>query len=545
MTLDPPAAALERPQFTDLDQCRAWLKTLPLSNPVQAQAQLMRQLGLLNRHGLGGGARLVLLETLREPIHFVQEEGRKKFAGKPLPLTPAEQAAFDAGHGLWQALLAGYQRCLDACLAGDAELKPRAALICQRALATLVEDHLDQVRAGYQPAGGHWRQAHLIHAGAEELQAAATPCEDGLRAARPTTPAAAYAELMLLAAASLHELAPRQQGWVMRWARRWAGKVAIQAAPPAPDAPALPLCVDLAGGAPAGFKPLDGPGARWLVTTELRRSLKRRLKLLAAGGAENTPARLGLGDDCPQPQCGELLRRIYPRWVKGGIRRRHERHPLSGPCRLVVGVDAIHYYLSDRRPFKPPGSASTEDLRRQREELATFGRVAARFEEEYSRTHGYRLENWEIAEDWGTLDQSPGGLRLMRPLGREGGRLCAGQLAAVQPADAGSLLLGVVRWAQIDGDRLAVGIELLPGRPRPVAVRGTGVMAAGEKYRPGFLLPPVEALGLPASIVLPPASYKPERIVETWAEGATRQFRLKAALDRGADFERAACEEYG
>jgi hypothetical protein len=102
----------------------------------------------------------------------------------------------------------------------------------------------------------------------------------------------------------------------------------------------------------------------------------------------------------------------------------------------------------------------------------------------------------------------------------------------------------VVRWAQVVADRLAAGIQLLPGKPQPVAVRGTGVMAASEKYRPGFLLPPVEALKQPASIVLPPASYKPERIMETWADGTTRQFKLKVSLDRGADFERAACEEY-
>jgi hypothetical protein len=358
------------------------------------------------------------------------------------------------------------------------------------------------------------------------------------------TPATAYAELMLLHAASLHELTPRQQTWVMRWARRWASKVTIQATAPTLDSPALPLSVDLAGSAPAGFKPCAGPGARWLVTTELRKSLKRRLKLLAEGGAENTPAKLGLGDDCPQPQCGEVLRRIYPRWVKGGILRRHERHPMSGPCRFVVGVDAIHYYLSGHQPFKPPGSASTEDLRRQREELATFGRVAARFEDEYSQMHGYQLENWEVIEDWGMLDHSTGGLRLVRPLRQEGGRIGIGQLVAVQPASASGLLLGVVRWVQIAGAQLATGIQLLPGKPMPVAVRGTGVMAAQEKYRPGFLLPPLEALKLPASIVLPPGSYKPERIMETWFEGATQQFKLKASMDRGADFERAACEAF-
>lgn len=539
--LDTDAA--QPPLFADLEQCRAWLKTLPLSNPVQAHAQLLRQIGLLNRFTVAADQRFALLEALREAIHFVQGENAKKFSGKPLPLAPPEQAALDANHVLWQALSTGYLHCLAACLDGDPKLKPLAATLCQRSLAVLADDYTDLVRSGHQPVSEHWRRAHQIYASAEELQVTTAPCEDGLRTAQTMTPAAAYAELMLLHAASLHELAPRQQAWVMRWARRWAGKVAIQATPPALDSPALPLCVDLAGHVPAGFKPLSGSGVRWLETTELRKSLKGRLKLLAEGGDANTPARLGLGEDCSQPMCGEVLRRIYPRWVKGGILRRHERHPMSGDCRFVAGVDAIHYYVSDHRPFKPPGSVSTDELRRQREEIATFGRVAARFEEEYSEMHGFQIENWEVVEDWGMLDQSSGGLRLARPLKQGGGRLGVGQLVAVQPAGTNGLLLGVVRWAQVSGDQLAAGIQLMPGKPVPVAVRGTGVMAAQEKYKPGFLLPPLEALKLPASVVLPPGSFKLERIMEAWSEAGTRQVKLKGLLDRGADFERASCEE--
>lgn len=537
----PPTDTAQPPLFVDLDQCRAWLKTLPLSNPIQAHAQLLRQIGLLNRFSLAAAERVSILEALREPVHFVQSESAKKFSGKPLPLAPPEQAAIDSTHALWQALAVGYLRCIETCLT-DAALRPLAATICQRALATLADDHTDLLRAGYQPDSEHWRRAHLIYASAEELGAAAVTCEDGLRTAQPMSPNAAYAELMLLHAASLHELAPRQQVWVVRWARRWSGKIAIQSTPPTLDSPALPLCVDLAGSAPAGFKPFAGAGARWLETTELRKSLKRRLKLLAEGGENNTPARLGLGEDCPPALCGEVLRRIYPRWVKGGILRRHERHPMSGACHFVAGVDAIHYYVSDHRPFKPPGSVSTDELRRQREEIATFGRVAARFDEEYSEMHGYQIENWEVIEDWGMLDQSAAGLRLVRPLKQAGGRLGVGQLVAVQPAGANNLLLGVVRWAQISGDRLAAGIQLMPGKPAPVAVRGTGVMAGQEKYKPGFLLPPLDALKLPASVVLPPGSFKLERIVEAWSEAGTRQVKLKALLDRGADFERAACE---
>jgi len=538
MNVELPSTGNEQPPaFTEALACRAWCAALPMGNPVQVQAQLLRQLHLMNRFTLDAATRLALLELLREPVYFVQEEVARKFSGRPLPLAPPEQAAFDSVHTLWQALATGYLHCLSGRPAsGD---PAEAARVCARTLAALHRDYVDLIRAGMQPEGLLWRRVHAAYAVAEKLDVAGLAVADPLRDGPAATVADAYVEILLLAAGSLHEMTPRQQGWVMRWARRWAAKVSVLASLP-PESPALPLSVDLASDAPARFRPYSGPNARWLDTAELRKSLKTRLKRLAEGGENNTPEKLGLGEDCPQPACGEALRRIYPRWVKGGVLRRHERHPMHGACRFVVGVDAIHYYLSGSQPFKSPEAPTVDLLRRQREELATFDRVAERFEDEYSRNHGYQLENWEVVEDWGMIDQSSGGLRLERALKQAGGRLAVGQLVAVRPAGASGLLLGAVRWAQVRGEAMTAGIQLFPGKPTPVAVRATGVQAERDPWRPGFLLPPVTALELPACAVLPPGSFKANRIFEAWsvAEGS-RRIRLIDALDRGADYERA------
>lgn len=535
----PPTGSDQPPAFVDVAQCRAWLAQLPVSSPVQTQVHFLRQLHLLNRHTLGGTTRLAMLEMLRETICFVQGESARKYAGKPLPPAPPEQAALDSAHGLWQALTVGYLRCLEAC-ATEADAQGQAALICQRALVTLVDNHADLVRAGMHPTADHWRLVHRIYAAAETLGVTEVAVADGLRIDKPQAPMAAYAEQMLLAAASLHELTPRHQAWVMRWARRWAPKIIITATLPSFESRALPLCVDLDSQLPPAFRPFVGAGARFLDTAELRKSVKGRIELLARGGADDTPVRLGLGEDCTQPACEEVLRRLYPRWIKGGVTRRHDREARQGACRFVVGVDAIHYYLSGHQPFKTPGKLSSEELHRQREELATFGRIGEHFEDEYSRNHGYQLENWQVAEDWVMLDQSNGGLRLVRPLKQQGGRLAVGQLIAVQPPGASGLMLGVVRWAQINGEELTTGVQLFPGKSWPVAVRGTGVMAGREAYKPGFMLPAVAVLEQPDSIILPPGAFKPERIMEAWtAEGAVN-VKLKALLDRGVDFERAS-----
>jgi hypothetical protein len=554
----PPTGTDAAPHFADLQACQDWIKRLPLLNPPHAQAQLLEQMRVLNGYTLTGMVRLGMLEALQTPIRFVQGESANIFSSKPLPLAPMEQAAIETTHKLWQELLLGYLRCLENLLGGDESLKPQAAVICQRALAILTDDFADLMRAGRQAETPLWRFAHALYSSAETLgvtQApvadvlreppagqAASAVTDTLRGARPVTPAMSYVELVLIAAASLHEMAPRQQRWVMGWARRWAAKVSVLAEQPNLTV-SLPLCVDLEGDEPPTFLPRSGKGARWLETSELRKSMKKRLVLLARGNPADTPASLGLGEDCTMPSCGEVLQRLYPRWVKGGVMRRYERHPMSGTCRFVAGVDAVHYYVSGHQSFRPPGSTTSDELRRQREELAMFGRVATRFDEHFSVDQGFQLENWTLVEDWGLFDQSEDGLCLVRPIERNGGRLGIGQLVAVQPAARSDMLLGVVRWTQRRGDDLVTGIQLMAGRPQPVAVRRTGVMATPDKYQPGFILPEVADAQLAVALVMPPGSFRAERIMETWTQIATRRFKLKTLIERGADFERASCME--
>lgn len=539
MTLDLPATGLEQPPlFVTLEQCHLWRKTLPMANPVQAQAQLLRQLALLDRYTLDGATRLAMLEELRETVYTVQAETAKKFTGRPLPLAPPEQAACDSNASLWQLFIAGYLRCIDACLAGDEAAGLHAGTACARALAALSQALLELLHAGRHAPDDHWRLANTLYASAEALSRTTTAADDPLRPGKPLSPAAAYAEMMLLAAASLHELTPRQQAWVMGWARRWAGKVTILTAPPN-DPAALPLCVDLDSATPASFRPRSGKGTRWLDTGELRKSLKKRLTLLDRG--ETNLAKLGLGEDCVLPAAGNLLRRIYPHWVKGGVVRRHERHPMSGPCRFTVGVGAVHYYIGGHQPFKSPVEPTHSDLGRLRDRMAIFDSLQMRPDDEYSRNHGYQLENWEVIEDWNMLDESTGGLRITRPLKQAGGRIALGQLIALQPGDVSNLLLGVVRWAQVSGDRLLSGIQLFPGRPMAIGLRPTGVMAEREPWLPGFYLPALASLETPETLVAPPGSYKPNRIMAVWQDEGAGEVRLKELLDRGADFERIAC----
>jgi hypothetical protein len=313
----------------------------------------------------------------------------------------------------------------------------------------------------------------------------------------------------------------------------------VSKTPPSAEliAKSAPLYVDLDSDRPASYTPRSTGDGRWFDTTQLRRSLKTRLQMLANG---EQPSRLQLGEDCTQPAAGQLLQRVYQRWCKGGAQRRQERKPATGGCEFIAGMEAVHYYLSGRRPFRQP-TMDESMLRREREAMETFGTRPTHQDDNYSGEHGYQVENWAIIDDWQLLDQSANGLRLLRPL-KAGVRVGNGQMIAVKLAGSAHHVVGNVRWALREEDAegnpmLAIGIQIFPGMAAPLGVRGADP-GVRENYRQGLLLPAIPMLHEPESLIVPVGTFRINRPVEIYRSGRTETLQLGKVLDRGAEFER-------
>jgi cyclic-di-GMP-binding protein len=534
----PPTASDHPPVFLSTLACQDWLAGVPLANSGEAQVMLLRQLNLLNGYSIAALDRLQLLETLRPIVIDVQDDMARKFACKPLPLNPSEQAALDGTIALWSALLNGYLRLINLAQS-DNSLHLERARITQRALAVLCDWQVDLCRGALLPPPSYWQMLHRLLATGERMGVLGTSIDDACRhGSTLTCPLAAYSEAVLLHTSNAFELVPRQLNWVARWSRRWGAKLALLTDPPSTGSSALALCVDLSTDRPPRHFIKDAQDGRWLDTSALRKSLKSRLALLAQG---EQPSRLSMGEDCTQPAAGLLLARVYQRWCKGGSPRRQERRTTSGSsgnCDFIVSLNAAHYYLSDRQPFRPP-VADENMLRREREALATFGNAQHKAEN-YSTQHGFDIEHWTLTDDWQVLDESANGLRLTRPL-RDGVRVGSGNLVAVKISSTGFFVLGAVRWALQTpgqpGTTLSIGVELFPGVAQPVAVRGADP-GTRENFRQGLLLPAVAALISPESLIVPYGTYRLGRPVDVWTDAGTQRFTLDHVLDRTQEFER-------
>ena len=114
-----PLTSVQHPlQFTDSANCKRWIEQLTLEGKPAGLNRLLAPV-----------ERLKILEVLREPVHFVQGESSKRYAGRPLPLDDGESAIWNNVLSLWREMSRNYQQCLKAYREGDLAIAPHAALI--------------------------------------------------------------------------------------------------------------------------------------------------------------------------------------------------------------------------------------------------------------------------------------------------------------------------------------------------------------------------------------------------------------------------------
>ncbi|GAB4165233.1 MAG: hypothetical protein OHK0026_10960 [Rhodocyclaceae bacterium] len=499
------------PAFLDVQSCRGWLAGLAAEHPARHPARLLAEVNLLNGQPLTAPDRLSILEMLREPAHRASAAAARRFAWRGLPLAASEQAAFEANVALARSLARGYAMCLEARAPDDASGMQEAALAAQRSLATLAWEQYDGIRVGMDPPPAFWRALHHLYSAAEAVGVAGTELADPLFDVPSVSPAAVYVQVLLLHLADARELDPAELESARSHLARWSRHLPLSVWPP-PDFRIPPVAVDCSGGEPPSQVPPQGGRLRYVDITQLAAKLKRRLQ-----------PRAGV----PEPEQA-LWRHLYERCCKGALVRFEPRGDAHAECRLVAGLEAAHYYLSGRKPFREPADAASL-ARWEVEKIATLRMMAPRVEEGFSRSRGFRVETWSLVRDCGaetTVSRAPG----------EDGRLARAQLVAFKrPPDEG-YALGCVRWVRLDArGGLCACVRLIPGVPRPVAIRVAG--RGPSQWRPGFSLAGERG----ASLVGPRGAFCPGDVIDVLDNGR-RSAKLLAFLERGMDFERASCE---
>jgi len=485
------------PIFKDVASCTAWLAQFQLTNLQRAHGQLLTQINELNRYPMAGLERMNTLELLRETVGFIQEDMAKKLIALPLPLSESELQTFVAITQLWQAMVTGYQRCLQAFVAGDKKLAEYGALLCDRCLQYTGLAIFEHLRAGYECNPKWWHQLHDLYAFVEVQGFTEQRVEDGYAEAHSSTCSNRYIKTLLACYAHPAELSRNQLQLLDRWLDVWSNDLRIETKCIASKGDAQPLAVDLAG--KQGLQAIHHVEAidsmRFMAVVPLSKLLRVKLILLQQGTGL---AEVGLGE-LPNPAVAiELLNFLHRCWCEESNSRLTPRQEAWQPVSFACNSNEIVSLLA-----------------------------------------GHAHDSSEV---WRMDDESLMGARYTRTIAGAT-RLRFNQLVAVQKNAVDAVKLASVAWLHISTlGQLQVGLSYLPGKVETLTFPTLASRSErGMTIPSGFLLAELSSLRIPASLIVPRNVFKANTHLPLLrANGVAETVRMGFSVARGVDFERVS-----
>lgn len=525
---DPAPDAVPPLAFADADGAKRWAKSLLITAVTPLYEAVRGQLRALSAADFAPRERATIAEVMREQVAHLHTELARRYAGKPQPSSDREADAAEQALSLWHGLWEQYSACLKPLLEGDVDLQGVKAKLLQRGLYVGKQLVIVHGLARRVTPPTLWQELHAYYRLSELLDCAVTAVSDDLQPhAVGISCYSTYCHALLLGLADPCAMSVRQIELTDRWLGQWARKVFPYAQQRETEGPVMLVDLDssvgawLAGGAP----PNSGASMRFGYPGKLATSVRGRMKRLAAG---SNPAELQLGHDTSVEGSGALLSHLDRKWYQLPLR---DSDAVQEDLELTAGGVPAAYFRVGGRTFDrqdPLGRMTFQGA----QHLQTLGALTDydRYKEEAERN--WPWERWRGEYAWREA-------RLNR---RDSTRYrwFLDQLLVVRDAERVRLAY-VTRVAFNPPGELSLVLTIFAGVPRTVAVRPTSHAFNEELPMPALMLGAVD--NEPATLIVPPRTFNPGRVLRSMDTGPERKFRLTRLLQRGGDFERVSFDE--
>ncbi|MGB8339129.1 MAG: hypothetical protein WCD07_01865 [Burkholderiales bacterium] len=514
------------PLFDTALGCKTWIAALPLSNTLEAHRQLHDVLEHLNRVPIPCLERLKILEVAREAASFLQDELVKRFAGRPIPLKPVEFSAWADLVELWRLVEANYLRCFVESQNNN-ETSAYLPLITQRCLRYISLQMLAHDLGYTRMPAGLWSRLHYLYRFSEQNEFATAKVKDSLDGGeKVSTCAVTFVRALLLDAAAPAELSAKHLLITDQLLQLWAPRTLVKSTQPlSTGLPALgcDLALDSAL-LPPPYKQ-DVPTLRYIDRESLASVMKKTAKGLQRG---ESAASLGLPEYANAAEYVTLIKQLFAHWCDTTrLPFTIYKSPNSATAQMCFSIPGLHYHMTGK-PFRQPDKPS--DLSRMEiEDIKVFGHVRKETQTAMVGDMAFNGETWHVRGE--TMDR----VQLLRPLECHQG-LTHGQLVGLRFGPHSRIIIGQINSLSNDETGVTVVVQLLPGKPLPVAVREAG--AGHLSYTPAVLMIAATHEAKP-SLLLPAGVHPVGKRMEVFADNLYI-VRLESLVLRGADFEQVA-----
>lgn len=532
-----PEAELNALSFCDPDPISLadWVASLPMANTADAATHIRQATFEIARLTVDFPVRMDLLESLRPTLHYLCA----RLDQTATSTNTHGDAIARLAQRLQTNLCSGYKAVILAALdeADDRKVMETISLAIHRAISDLSRSLLRTLQFYVDPADRLWLELNQLYLLAEHLGVEDDSWADQENHNKSeTTTTQAYLRPILLALSKPNQLRHKQLAMVFNALELWAPSVRLGH----PDGSAL-FCVDLdCEHGPSYERMMSEPTApRCLHTEDLVWELE--------AFAKDLDGRLPMPEQFPT----ELVSHLADAW--GVMRQRSfRRAPTTSVMKVCVGIRAAHYFLSGAVDFADQLDQTEATLYQEvnpfieRDAVNVSSTSPSEIKDVWDDAFDLRVKipvNPNIANperallsgsgekkasrdhlgsyhfyDTTSIDTSPGGYRIRwnEPLPAN---VQTGELVAVRDENDPRWCIAVVRWIRQDGEGTSMGVELLSPRAIPVAARVINKKGGPTDYARVFLLPALEPIGQPATLVTPPMPFHEGQKIHVQRQG--------------------------
>ena len=498
-----------------------WVEDLPLGNVGAMSKLLYSTLREVNRLTIGWRERQRFLELLRSPVEYVQEQLQARYCGIPFPLPPKARQVAELSRALAGEMALGYKTAIEEMLASSFLSRDNKALtvLIHRAIFYLSCSLLTSYRTYAPHSENNWFELHLLFLHAEHKNIHTNPVVDEENEALPKSSIARlYKQVLLLALASPYRMRQGEAKAVFRALARWAGHAHIIPYNDPSAAEAL-FVVHMDSDEAPDFRAFDHRDCntelcRMVDTRQLSHVLQEEFGYLKKNGANEE----GIS--------AELLYRLIRSW---GIapKRSFTRNDKDATLDVVVGLSTLHRALAsnagDEQQLHSKAEYQTKSVVGvsqptskdiwnifSKEKLGQqYQNYQKLKESEGQQEHETPLSTEVPRQYWQIRNESAGGYRLAIEQNKAA-KVQIGELIGLHHRHADAPCeAGVIRWMRQPAEGgLEVGVQVLAPQIVPVMLRKTGAEGKAAKFQPALMLPEVENIGLPATLLTPTMLFK-------------------------------------
>lgn len=497
----------KRPKpYLKVKHLQRWVSELPTANISRSTQQVLDQLKTINRSRYPAHERIRLLDTLRPTTRELLIQLKQPIKNSKLPLDRKQKLAAQTIQKILEEMAAGYKSVVSQLIKHDSrkesdEMLLREAIYnsIQYLARRLVESYLVYAPEPYDT----WRELHQLYNYAVQTGIHNLPVDDphpDYMLPVAYTIELVYKRILLLALAAPYHLMQNEAEELYYLLSSWSNECQIY--PSIDQHIENEHVFDLASDSPprylsqqSGWQPLNG---RVLDIKAVRLRLENFLeKFLYHENVDDTPSLVEM-------QQRDMLIRLTQA-LEGNLSRQNSRHSAGNTVQIAVGLNAAHYFISQKMPFSP----EMDELKLKGQHEIEPSMFASSYKKalEKDRRHGhvnYSTYNWK------QNNASTTGSALNCSLESDEQTVKVGELVAYcqNQKQCYRWKVGLIRWIKFqDNTGVDMGVMNLSHTAIPIAVKAMNGTGKGTDYFRGLMIPKQVSLHQTRSIVVPATLY--------------------------------------